>query len=275
MKHLTFKNVFMLILSIILFSLIIKSFRCSYIKNPKQCNILKNGFQVIQCFSNDEIRYMKHLSDKDENSQIKSFIHSHRGAQEKIRHILGPDYVFQDYIFLLKKSQIHTCHRDNNGDMYNPQQKHPSYTILFYLEPMERCLDVIDKSHVSKWGLFLTDASKSVPCTPGDAILFDANLYHSGSFNKKSDNLRIQMKISHKDDIYALQFYQGYNKILDKGAKNPGIVRKLQKHFTCQYPFLSDLTNDVHKGKEEQGTGSKIFSQIFYGDKNFYNLKNV
>lgn len=229
----------------------------------------------MKCFTDDEVIYIKHLSDKEENIKIKSFIHNHRGVQQKINELLGPEYVFQDYIFLLKKAQIHTCHRDNNGDMYNPQQKHPSYTIIFYLEPMKRCLDVIDKSHKSKWGLFLTDASKSVPCTPGDAIIFDANLIHSGSFNDKPDNLRIQMKVSHKDDLQVLQFYEGYNKILDKRADNMGVIGKLQKHYTCQYPFLSDITNDVHHGKQEHNSTSKAFQQMFYGDKNFYDLKNV
>ena len=51
-----------------------------------------------------------------------------------IKKYTNNEYIFQDYVFIIKRSSIHTCHRDSNGDFFNADQKYPSYTILFFLE---------------------------------------------------------------------------------------------------------------------------------------------
>ena len=67
-----------------------------------------------------------------------------------------------DYIWMIMKSNVHICDRDNNGLFFNKNQKYDSYTILFYLEDMDSCLDVIPKSHLSKYKnlINLTDLTK-------------------------------------------------------------------------------------------------------------------
>ena len=182
---------------------------------------------------------------------------------------------------MIMKSNIHTCHKDNNGLFINKNQKYDSYTILFYLENMEKCLDVIPKSHKSKYKsiINLTDTTKSIRCKPGSAILFNAGLIHVGSFNKKENNIRIQMKVSHKDDFKTLNYYQNFNKYLNKENKMPLKIRKIQKHFSCQFPFLNDLVQDVNI-KTSRGSSDgvkipisqKIFSYLTYGDSNYYDL---
>lgn len=236
----------------------------------KHATLHDNGFQVLDCLSSNDVNHLNMLWTANETQQMQTFIHTHPGVLRYVHNLLGQHYVFQDYILMIEKSRIHTCHRDNNSHKFNAKQKHPSYTILFYLEPMKKCLDVINKSSKSSNGLFLTDATTSIECDVGNAILFDANLIHAGSMNDKKDHRRIQMKLTHVDDIQAISFFENYKKKLDSENNNPEFVNKIQKHLSCQIPIISDLfKNDAVKPVE------KMFSKIFYGNENFYELKNI
>ena len=46
----------------------------------------------------------------------------------------------------------------------------------------------------------------------GIMIIFDANLIHVGTLLDSDNNIRIQMKVTHKDDIEVLSYYQNFNK---------------------------------------------------------------
>jgi hypothetical protein len=187
--------------------------------------------------------------------------------------ILGEDYAFQDYIFFIKKSQFHTCHRDYNGDLYNADQHFPSYTILFYLNDMGNCLDVLPASHLSmKDNYNWTDKTQTVQCSRGDAILFNANMVHNGSLNENNadKNMRIQMKLSHVEDRKTLDFYNNYNKVLDQNDKSPMIVKQLQKHVTCQFPvlggYIKQYDTNVDKDTNKSATNnsiSSVFAHLF------------
>ena len=196
---------------------------------------------------------------------------------------LGKHYQFQDYIWIIKKSSVHTCHRDNNGDFFNEGQKHPSYTLIVYLEDMEKCLGIIPKSHKSHNhnNINLTNKVESLLCKKGDAILFNANLIHVGTIQKK-DHLRIQMKITHKDDIPFLSYYEDFNKVLKKDNNIPKDVLHFQKNVSCMFPFISDLTQTENisssRGSDngvKVSTPQKIFSYLFYGNSDFYDLPNA
>jgi len=196
----------------------------------------------------------------------------------------SPHYVFQDYIWVIQKSSVHTCHRDNNGDFFNPGQKHPSYTMLVYLEDMDRCLSVIPKSHthVDSYFTNFNGGLHTVLCNQGDAILFNANLIHAGCINEKDDHLRIQLKVSHRDDIPKLAYYQNYNKVLNESNSIPRYIRKLQKHISCMFPGVSNYTQQENissaRGSDNGakiGYGQKLFSYLFYGNENYYDLKNI
>jgi hypothetical protein len=55
-----------------------------------------------------------------------------------MKYALNEDYVsLWTILFTIEKSSISTCHRDENGSVFTPKNKHPSYTIIFYLEPMD------------------------------------------------------------------------------------------------------------------------------------------
>jgi hypothetical protein len=197
---------------------------------------------------------------------------------------LPPDYVFQDYIWIIKKSSVHTCHRDNNGDFFNEGQKHPSYTLLIYLEDMDKCLGVIPESHKDKDSYFFnfTNSVMNVLCNKGDAILFNANLIHVGTINDKDDNLRIQLKVTHKDDVERIMYYQNFNKILNKDNILPRYLRKAQKNLSCMFPGISNLTQSENirssRGSDngiDIGISQQLFSYLFYGSADFYDLPNA
>ena len=236
-------------------------------------NLEEHGVCIIKnVFEKSEIDWMR-----KGNMELKNFITTHPKLLNEIRERLGDEYIFQDYIFIIKKSSIHTCHRDNNGDFYNPDQKYKSYTMLIYLEDPERCLAVIPNSHKTRHYYFnLTNELRHLVCKSGDVILFDSNLIHVGTINERDDNLRIQMKISHHDDIETLSFYQDYNKVLSEDNRLPKSIRRIQKTFTCMFPGMADLLQkETVKNIKSTNEIQKLFSYIFYGNQNFYDLQEL
>ena len=216
--------------------------------------LIENGFLVIKnVFAPGEINYMK----TNDIKKVKSYLLNSGKLKDIIQSKIGLGYTFQDYIWFIKKSAIHTCHRDNNGDFFNKNQKHPSYTMMIYLEDMEKCLGVIDKSHNKK--INILEDVQNIVCDKGDIIIFNANLIHTGTFNNKEDNIRIQMKITHKEDLKTLGYYQDYNKVLDTPNTLPNYLRKLQNKFTCALPFISDPFNRIGVNGEKIGYLPNVF----------------
>lgn len=245
----------------------------------------KNGFVIIKnVFQLNEILYLKNNCINNNFKIIKNNLINDPKLKNIIKNNLNENYIFQDYIFIIKKSMIHTCHRDNNSIFYNETQIHRSYTMLIYLEDMEKCLGVIPNSHIdaNSHNINLTNNVINLLCNKGDIILFDANLIHVGALNKKDDNLRIQMKITHKDDINAISYYNNYNKVLNEDNNLPVYIRKAQKRLSCTFPFISDYTKDgikqnseALKNGNETSLSQKVFSYLFHGNANFYNLQDA
>ncbi len=212
--------------------------------------------------------------------KAKEYILQQSHIHKAIHKHVSKDYGFQDYILIIQKSAIHTCHRDYNGDLFNKGQENPSYTILIYLEDMEKCLGVIPKSHHHEHShsINITNKLEHVACNKGDIFMFNANLIHVGALNEKEDNLRIQMKITHKEDVDILDYYEDYNKVLKQSNNLPKPLVKFQRDVSCMFPYLSTLTQTETKknGVEKpQGWVTRTFSYLFYGNADFYNLKNA
>jgi len=247
-------------------------------------NLSKDGIELKRgIISEEQRRRWKGYVRNKQYKRLKGEMHVHPGLN-RIVASLGKNYVFQDYIWVIEKSAVHTCHRDNNGTFFNPGQQHPSYTMLVYLEKMEKCLGVIPQSHLSKYAhaASFTNQVKDIVCSEGDVIVFNANLIHTGAFNERDDNLRVQMKISHRDDLGVLSYYQDFNKVLNKENTNPKWVRKIQHGLSCRFPIVSDMTQRENiksaRGTDEGATismGQKLFSYVFYGRSDFYNLPNA
>lgn len=256
-----------------------------YININNEYELKKDGCIIIKDVLNlNEINNLHSLCVNGDYKQVKLFIINNNTILSKIHKILDKDYIFQDYIWIIQKSTVHTCHRDNNGDFFNKDQKHPSYTMLLYLEDMERCLGVIPASHHSEYSYMVNfnNAVEHLLCKKGDIILFNANLVHVGALNSRHDNVRIQMKLTHKEDIPVLSYYQNFNKVLNKENNIPESVLLFQKNISCMFPYISNL-NQKENIKTLRGTDNgikigwlqKIFSYLFYGDSNFYDSPNA
>jgi len=245
----------------------------------------KDGYQCIRsCMNTDSIHILKNNCELGNYKYVKYYIMNHTNVLRTIKELLGNDYIFQDYVWVIQKSKVHTCHRDNNGDFFNKGQKHPGYTIIFYLESMEKSLGVIPRSHKNKnaYNTNFGNALVNIPCSAGDAIIFNANLIHVGAFNKKDNHIRVQMKLAHKEDIKALSYYQDYNKVLKIDNVLPRSLLQFQKNASCMFPVISNLTQ-YENIKSSRGSDNgaqisvfqKIFSFLFYGNSNYYDLPNV
>lgn len=278
-----------MIMIIILIIIVIFIFYSLFIKKDnillRQCDLEENGFCIIKNVLSDiEINSLKKMSEDNNYKEIKNSLINNNDLNNIINQKLGNDYGFQDYIWIIKKSTVHTCHRDNNGDFFNKNQKHPSYTALIYLEDMDKCLGVIPKSHLIKnsFGINMSDNLINLLCNKGDMIIFNANLIHVGTINKKHDNLRIQLKITNKEDLEALSYYQNFNKVVNTENSIPNTMRNAQLKLSCMLPFISDITQNTNiesaRGSDNGakiGLFQKIFSYLFYGDSSFYDLPNA
>jgi ectoine hydroxylase-related dioxygenase (phytanoyl-CoA dioxygenase family) len=279
---------FYFILALTLLFILVQYF-CCYTdpidKRTHMYNLSADGVQIYKnVLTSDEITQMAEYSKNEQYENIKTHLLNSEKVNNFIHSSVGNDYKFQDYIWIIKKSSVHTCHRDNNGDFFNEGQKYPSYTMLVYLEDMEKCLGVVPRSHkdVNSFNYNWTDPIINLPCSKGDVIIFNANLIHVGCINEKENNLRIQLKLTHKDDIEKINYYQNFNKILNQENTLPLFVRKAQKKVSCMLPGISNLTQNENirtaRGSDngvDVGGGQKVFSYLFYGNKDFYDLPNA
>jgi ectoine hydroxylase-related dioxygenase (phytanoyl-CoA dioxygenase family) len=287
MKSLRFYNIITITAIVILFVYILFLYTLEdrVDKPGRNYCIHKDGFTIVKnVLTEPEIEDARTKCKNGDYQSLKSALINNPKLRDVITKTLSPDYQFQDYIWIIQKSSVHTCHRDNNGDFFNEGQKHPSYTMLIYLEDMEKCLGVIPESHSSPYSnnTNIMNNLRHLLCSPGDIILFNANLIHVGAINKKDDSLRIQMKVSHKDDIKVLSYYENYNKILNEENIVPQSIRKIQKNFTCMFPVMSDWGQKENissaRGSDQGATigmPQKMFSYLFYGKSDYYDLKNV
>ena len=278
------------ILWIVSFSLILLFIYYTFLQedivtNNKDFDLEMDGVAILSnVLRNDEINYLRELCKRGNYKEMKQVLLTNKKLKTECLQKTGPNYIFQDYIWIIQKSVIHTCHRDNNGDFFNEGQKHPSYTVIVYLEPIEKCLGVIPKSHLKKdaFNYNITDQVVNLVCNPGDVIIFNANLIHVGAMNKGNDHLRCQLKFSHKDDISVLGYYENFNKVLNESNQLPRTLRHIQKRFSCALPVLSNLTQSESvrtvRGSDngvDVGIHQKVFSYLFYGNKDYYDLPNA
>ena len=254
--------------------------------NTVKYKLENQGFQVFKnVIDSNKIQEFTELCKNKNYKELKTKIMQENKINNLIKNKLDSDYQLQDYIWIIEKSVVHTCHRDNNGDFFNAGQKNPSYTMLIYLEDMEKCLGVIPYTHKNKQSNrvnLLFDEVINLKCNAGDIIVFNANLIHVGCINKKDDNLRIQLKVSHKDDLDILNYYQDFNKVLNKDNPLPQELRKAQRNLSCMFPIVSDFTQGENirtaRGSDngiDVGRGQQWFSYMFYGNKDFYDLPNA
>lgn len=177
-----------LVIIVIFFFIYVIFFDKDKLTTNSSYNLNKDGLCILKnTFSASDLTFFKNECNNDNYKIVKENIMANNKLQSIIKKKIGNDYDFQDYIFIIKKSAIHTCHRDGNGDFFNDKQKYPSYTMLLFLEDMEKCLGVIPQSHkdVNSFNFNFTERVTNVVCNKGDIILFNANLIHVGALNSR------------------------------------------------------------------------------------------
>lgn len=256
-------------------------------KNKSHAEHLKHvGFCIYNgALTPDEADKLKNKCIKGNYKSVKDVLINHQGLNEIIENATDSNqYQFQDYVWIIQKSAVHTCHRDNNGDFFNIGQEHPSYTMIVYLEDMEKCLGIIPESHIEKNSYFFdfNESLRNILCKKGDVILFNANLIHVGTINEKEDNMRVQLKVTHKDDIQHIKYYEDFHKVLNQENTLPTCLRKFQRNMSCVFPGFSNLTQSENirtaRGTDngiDIGYPQQIFSYLFYGNKDYYDLPNA
>jgi hypothetical protein len=210
-----------------------------------------DGIQRIKgVLTQHDLNQLRHLAETDQTLKMQEYLlHPQSSLSRHVMPLLPEGYVFHDYIFFIRRSQFHTCHRDYNGDLFN-EGIHPSYTMIVYLSDMDRCLDVIPGSHTSKDdNMGLTDRTQTVHCLTGDVLLFNANIVHSGSLNEGAFP-RVQLKVSHRDDLEKLAYYQGYHKVMNEEMGYSTALQNLHKHLTCTFPIISEWTKGYDNNKD-------------------------
>jgi hypothetical protein len=282
--------------SLILFFFLVLSWFCLFsrtkIIEPRSNNSLeKNGYQILSnIFQENEISDFIQTSQQKEFQELQNKIQHHSTFLRRLKECIplrdqAEKYQFQDYLWIIQKSVVHICHRDNNGDFFNEGQRFPSYTILLYLEDMEPALGVFPGSHCDRYtnAVNLSTPLTPVSCKKGDVIIFNANIVHTGMINDyKEDHLRIQMKFTHCDDILKIAYYENFHKILNTEASLPTWLRKVHQSASCTFPIISDWTQGENirtaRGTDngvDVGWIQRAFSSVFYGNADFYDLPNV
>jgi len=251
----------------------------------RQYDLEKDGVCLFpKVLTSTQIQHLSQACAEGNYKEAKEHLLQDKRLIRLLKQTLCEEYQFQDYIWIIQKSSVHTCHRDNNGDFFNKGQKYPSYTLLLYLEDMEKCLGVIPTSHkdANSFNVNPTNKVETRLCKKGDAILFNANLIHVGTIQSKDDHLRIQMKVTHREDIPTLSYYQDFNKILKKANTMPKELLQFQKNVSCMFPYVSNLTqsDNIQSARgtdngETIGLPQKVFSYWFYGNSDFYDLPNA
>jgi len=252
-----------------------------------------NGYQLLShIFQENEIAEWIEKSKSEKYREIQHQIQQHPILLRRLRDSIflsvsqeSNHYVFQDYIWIIRKSVVHTCHRDNNGDFFNEGQKYPSYTVLIYLEDMNPALGVFPGSHRDQYtnAVNLTTSLTPIRVKKGDVVIFNANLVHTGMIlEKKENHLRIQMKFTHREDIDKIAYYENFHKILNTDATLPVCLRKIHQSISCTFPILSDWTQGENirtaRGTDngiDVGWAQRGFSYLLYGNADFYDLPNA
>jgi hypothetical protein len=95
-------------------------------------DLKEDGICVLKdIFTESELNLYVENCKKKYYKKTKEQIHNNKILLKKLEEKCGADYLFHDYIFVIEKSSIHTCHHDSNCELFN-KINHPSYTFIIY-----------------------------------------------------------------------------------------------------------------------------------------------
>ena len=211
--------------------------------------------------------------DNKNYQNVKGFFKNNKDIGKKINSILGDDYTMIDYTYMIENSAIHTFHRDYTSCQNYNNLEYPSYTMILYLDDSDTGLQVIPQSHNDNQWIYFTDKSKKLYFKSGTAILFNANLLHSGSIvSGKVKRHCIQFKVIHKDDIQKMPWLQDFHVLINKPNNKSENLKYLEMKATMHFPIFMDMFQSMIKTSfhEEKTYLQKIISNMIFSDAEFY-----
>lgn len=204
---------------------------------------------------------------------VKLFFKNNNEIDKKINDILGDDYTMIDYTYMIENSAIHTFHRDYTSCQNYNNLEHPSYTMILYLDDSDTGLQVIPQSHNDNKWVYLRDKSKKLYFKSGTAILFNANLLHSGYIvNGEVKRHCIQFKVIHKNDIEKMPWLQDFHVLINKPNNKSENVKYLEMKATMHLPIFMDIFQSMIKTSfhEDKTYLQKTISNMIFSDADFY-----
>lgn len=168
---------------------------------------------------------------------------------------------------------IHTYHRDYTSSYNYNKLSHPSYTMILYLDNSDTGLNVIPGSHEDQISIYLLDKSKKLNVDMGTAILFDADLIHSGSITDGNVSRHcIQFKILHKDDIGKMPWLDNFHDLINRPNNKSTFIKQIESGFTKHFPIIMDTFNETIKSSfsEDKSLIQKFTSSLVFSNEDFY-----
>ena len=123
---LPYKKITIFILSMVLlfFSIYLFFYKDVIEENADKYSLHTDGVEIVKnVLGEHEINRLSQMCRENKYADIKRELLHNNKLKNLIQTKAGSQYLFQDYIWIIKKSVVHTCHRDNNGDFFNKNQK--------------------------------------------------------------------------------------------------------------------------------------------------------
>ena len=237
----------------------------------------ETGFTIIKSLINKEkIDMILKKWEQKKYSEIKDFFLTGENSdkiREKIKNILGKDYILIDYCYLIENSAIHTYHRDYTSSMNYNNLNHPSYTMILYLDNSDTGLNLIPGSHNDNISIYLVDKSEKLNFDAGTAILFNADVLHAGTASDGNVSRHcIQFKIIHKDDLNKMPWLDNFHVLINRPNNKSLIMKTIESNLTKHLPIFMDNTQDLIKSafSEDRTPIQKFISSLIFSNEDFY-----
>lgn len=233
---------------------------------------LEPGYFIVEnLLDGEQLKYILNLWKNKNYSDIKYYF-KNKTIQDKIKNYFGENYIFIDYTYMIENSAIHTYHRDYTSSRNYNNLKYPSYTMILYLDESDTGLNIIPGSHKDNYPLYILNKSKKIKAKPGSAVIFDADILHSGTPSINTSRHCIQFKIIHKDDVNKLKHLLDYHVLINRPNNKSLYIKYIETVFTRHFPIILDFFQETIKSSfvENKTYVQKFISSFVFSNKDFY-----
>jgi hypothetical protein len=262
------KIYFFLLILILFWILSIIEYKIDYQGLEKSGYLIKNNL-----LTESEVHYLLHYWNNKDYTSIKYFFKNNINMENTVTEIFGNDYILLDYTYIIEDSSIHTFHRDYTSCKQYNKLDNISYTMIIYLDSPDYGLDVIPESHNNIQSVYMMNSAISIRCDSGSAIIFDANLLHSGTLKVGQPSRHcIQFKIVHKDDISKIPHLLGQHVLNNRQNDKSYTLKQIERYLTQHFPIFMDMNNGIIKTSfsDNKTFMQKIVSSLVFSNQDFY-----